>query len=86
MNIYGIETFLAAALAGASIAAFVVYTRTRARKIRRIPQTPVFRQSAPTFRATKLKAVDLRRKIEVGPAITAYFPVHPIVRPEAPLL
>lgn len=86
MKIDGIETFIVGALAGALIAAFVIYMRKRRRKPRRIPHTPIFRQSAPTFQVTKLKVVSQRRKIEVAPNITAFFPVHPIVRPEAPLL
>lgn len=75
MNIYGIETFLI----GVMIPAFFIYLRKHAPKLRKVPLTPTFRQSEPTFHAKKSKTVNRHKSIGANLAIAGYFAVYPIV-------
>ena len=86
MNLYGIETFLIGSVASVLVAAFLIHLRNRAPKPHKIPHTPTFRQSQPTFQAPKSKTTDLPKKIELETTIAGYLSIYPIVRPEAPLL
>lgn len=84
MNIYGIETFLIGMVVSSVILALFVYFRRRALNFRKIPHSPQYRQSAPTFQGKALKS-DRRRKIESKPTIICSLPIHQVTRPKAEL-
>jgi hypothetical protein len=87
MNIYGIETFLIGVAASALILTLFIYLRNRALYSQKIRHTPIFRQSEPTFLATRSRSrsINPRKKIEFEPTITGYVPVYPIVQIAVPL-
>jgi hypothetical protein len=86
MNIYGIETFIIGMVASGVILTLFIYLSNRALNFHKIPHSPQFKQSAPTFQGKTLKSTNRRRKIESKPTIICSLPIQQIVRPEAPLL
>jgi len=85
MNIYGIETFFIGMIVSGAILTLFIHLRNRALNSHKIPHLPQFRQSAPSIEGKALKSTYRRRKIESKPGIICSLPIHPIVRPEAPL-
>lgn len=85
MNIFGIETFLIGTIVSGAIAVLFIYLRNRALNLHKIPPSPQFRQSAPTFQGKALKSTERRRKIESKPTIICSLPIHQVARPKARL-
>jgi hypothetical protein len=85
MNIYGIETFLIGMVVSGVNLALFIYLRKCTSNFRKIPQSPQFRQSAPTIQGKALTTSRRRGKIESKPAIICSLPIHQAARPNARL-
>lgn len=85
MKVFGIETLLIGMIASGVNLALFIYLRKCTSNFREIPQSPQFRQSAPTIQGKALKLSSRHAKIESKPSIIGSLPIHQAARPNARL-